>query len=136
MDSGEPGPVAQPDAAKVTMPGTGLDQAGHCHEGTISRMAQSFISSTLTPAWLGARLGEPVNSLEVEPINQQGGYLADLYRVHYSTRGGEHTLVLKTEAADPARRNTAERYQSYWKESLFYRQVAGAASISVPHCYF
>lgn len=90
--------------------------------------------SELNPDYLSQALGSLVDTVEASPLTD--GYMADVYHLRLSGAAVPDSLVLKLASSDEVRRQGAEAFNSYGKESFFYRELAADIPVRTPHCYY
>src|SRR4051812_41081321 len=85
----------------------------------------------VTPEWLAAILGFPVDDFTTEPVGT--GQMAD--SVRFTLQPGGQSVVLKFAAADDTSRATGLALRSYEIEVRFYQEIAPTVGIRTPHCH-
>lgn len=90
--------------------------------------------SELTPDYLSQALGTLVHDVSAEPVGS--GYMADVFRLTLSGPAAPATVILKLPSPDPERLKEARQFDSYRKESFFYRELASGISVSTPACFY
>ncbi len=99
-------------------------------------------AAELGPGWItdmlrrqGARA--EVESLSLEPVGT--GQIGETVRFNLKYRPGTPegpaTLIGKFATSDPTSRHIAATWSLYEREVRFYRELAGRARITTPHCY-
>ncbi len=79
-------------------------------------------------------MGTLIESVQAEPLTS--GYMADVYRLHLEAVAAPATVILKLPSSDATRRSEAAAFNSYGKESYFYRELAPTLDVRVPHCFY
>jgi hypothetical protein len=117
-------------------------------------MAQSVVSRDLrvpdgpddvTADWLtealrstGASAAVRIRGLDVEPLPDGRGFLGRMARLRLHVDGVPRdtpaALIAKFTPADPDRRATVRRW--FAREVRFYGELAGAAPVRTPRCYY
>lgn len=97
----------------------------------------------ITPDWLRAAVSAAdadafaqLTSLKAERLAEGVGIAADLYRLTLGyapgAAPGPASLVLKVPSSNPAVRAIASGWGHYRRETLFYREIAGAIDMRIP----
>lgn len=137
--------VSDSDSSGGRRPGEGADIPGI---GTADQIVDD--PAEIDPRWMTAALrggsageagGVEVTGLRHEPIGT--GQIGSSYRFHLEYAPGRdttadgrpapRTVVVKMAAGDPGGRDIVRR--GYRKEVGFYAALAGAAQITIPHCW-
>lgn len=101
----------------------------------------------LTKSWLQSALSHSTNEsigqierLDIETIGTGVGLIGCLYRCNLTyesdQNAGPASVVVKIRSDVPESRKVAKTFQLYEKEVAFYRDMATATPIAVPHPYF
>ncbi|MEY2476262.1 MAG: hypothetical protein QOG87_1577 [Actinomycetota bacterium] len=89
----------------------------------------------VTPEWLSAALGVPVDGFTTQPVGT--GQMADSVRFTLTPGGpGPESVVLKFAAADDTSRATGLALRSYEIEVRWYQEIAPTVGIRTPHAHF
>jgi len=88
----------------------------------------------ITPGWLAAATGLPVEGADIERIGVGIGVSSALYRVHLRGDGCPPTVVVKLPALDEAAVFTSTMLRMYLREAGFFGELAEEAPIRVPAC--
>ena len=88
----------------------------------------------VTPEWLSAALGRPVESFTTQPVGT--GQMADSVRFTLEpAEPAPASVVLKFAAADDTSRATGVALRSYEIEVRWYQQIRPTVGIRTPHCH-
>jgi hypothetical protein len=86
----------------------------------------------LTPAWLGAALGKPVEHVDIEPVGVGVGLVGTLFRCSFN---GER-VIAKLAAPTDEGRFVATVLNMYGREVGFYTELSARTPIAHPRCFY
>jgi hypothetical protein len=91
--------------------------------------------SEVTPSWLAAVTGLPVEDCEIDRIGVGIGVSSALYRLALRGETCPGSLVVKLPALDEAAVFTSTILRMYIREARFFADLAGDAPVRVPVCH-
>jgi aminoglycoside phosphotransferase (APT) family kinase protein len=89
----------------------------------------------ITPAWLAAATGLPIEDASLEQIGVGIGVSSAVYRAHLSGPDCPETVVIKLPALDEAAVFTSTVLRMYTREAGFFDELAHEAPVRVPACH-
>ncbi len=89
----------------------------------------------LSKEWLSDVLGTTVQSFSAEPLGEGVGILGLVTRVTLQAGNFPATLIAKFPSPVADNRGIADIYNMYWREYVFYTQIADAVPVRAPACY-
>lgn len=82
--------------------------------------------------WLAHALGRPVDDLRVAQIGAGEGFLGQLARITFHTRGEARSAIVKLPTLDPGARAIGEMLGVWQREHRFYADIAPHMNVRVP----
>lgn len=89
--------------------------------------------SSIDLAWLGASLGDQVESIRVEPITDRRGMNGETFRLHLEGEGIPASVVAKFPGIGS--RGVARYQRWYEREVRFYQELAAETPLRAPRCH-
>ena len=85
--------------------------------------------------WLSNVLGTRVHSFDISPLGEGVGILGLVMRIHLTAEQFAPTLIAKFPSPYPENRQLTDTYNLYFREYVFYTQLADQVPIRTPVCH-
>ena len=89
----------------------------------------------LSTDWLTEVLGTPVHEFSAQPLGEGVGILGLVTRITLKADDFAETLIAKFPSPVAENRAITDIYSMYWKEYVFYTQIADNCPVRSPRCY-